>query len=186
MVYRKTNSPVIGKMTEYPKFALLLVAAVLVACMGCVSEHSPDNQTIILQTSPTINPVGIITATPTICPPLGNTTPWIHLDPVADHITGENFSITGTTNLKSGEILSVSIFPYQPSANKKRSYAFTEIEGNTIVRTGNGSTNTWSFSDGLTTLIPSYYVINVTAKNETLMTSVWGDFNILENRRYSS
>ena len=172
----------IGKMTEYPKFALLLVAVVLVACMGCVSEHSPDNQTIILQTSPTTNPVGIITATPTICPPLGNTTPWIHLDPVTDHIAGENFSITGTTNLKAGEILSVSIFPYQPSANKRRYYDFTEINGNAIVGCGNDSTNTWSFSMGLPHLISGYYIVEVTGENATFNASTGGDFNIIDNR----
>ena len=170
-----------GKKRDYPEFTLLIVTVVLVVCMGCVSEQSPDNQTIIPLTSPTTNPAGIITATPTVCPPTENSTPWIHLDPVADHVAGENFSISGTTNLEAGGILSVSIFPYQPSPNKRRYYDFTEIHGNAIVRNGNSSTNTWSFSEGLTTLMPGYYVINVSAENETIVTSVWGDFNILDN-----
>ena len=175
-----------GKVRKHPEFALLFMVAVLVACMGCASGHSPDKQTILPQTSPPIDPAGILTVTPTLCPPTGNITPWIHLDPVADHIAGENFSITGTTNLKAGEILSISIVPYQPSANKRRYYDFTEIHGNAIVGCGNDSTNTWSFSTGLPHLISGYYIVDVTGENATFNASTGGDFNILDNRTDSS
>jgi hypothetical protein len=168
-------------MIKCPEISLLLIGILLILCTGCISENSHDNLANSTKTTQTTAPPNSSNnATLTICPTPGNTTPWIHLDPVTDHGVGENFSIGGTTNLKAGEVLSVFITPYQPSANKKRSYEFTEVEGNTIVMTGNCSTNTWSFSDGLTTLTSGYYIINVTAENETLQTSVWGDFNILE------
>ena len=150
-------------------------------CTGCISTNSHDNLTTGTYTPLTTASLNTNSeARPTTCPTSANTTPWIRLDPVADHVAGENFSITGTTNLKIGERLSVSIYPYQPSPNQKRSYEFTKIDGNTSIRTGNCSINTWSFSDGLTTLRSSYYIITVTADNKTIMADA-GDFNLNES-----
>jgi len=161
---------------KHPTLLLLFIGGLLILCSGCISTNSHDN----LTTNPPLTTASLNTnseAMPTTCPTSANTTPWIRMDPVADHVAGENFSITGTTNLKIGERLSVSVSAYQPSANKKKSYDFFEVHGDATVRTENCSTNTWSFSDGLTTLRPASYLIIVTADNQT----VSGGFNLNES-----
>jgi hypothetical protein len=146
-------------------------------------EQRGANDTLSLQnstrTSPTINPVGIIKATPTVCPPLGNTSPWIHLNQVADHIVGEKFALRGTTNLKPGELLTVSVYQTPVSPTKKYSSEFTEVQGHTLVKEGNCTANTWSFSENLTTLRPCLYSIYVTAENATIGANLV-QFNIID------
>lgn len=147
-------------------------------CIGCISTNPHDNLTTstnIPLTTASLNSNSEVR--PTTCPTSGNTTPWIRLDPVIDHVAGENFNITGTTNLKIGERLSVSISAWRPSANKMSSYDFFKVDGDTIVRMGNCSMNTWSFSDGLTTLRSASYIIIVTADNQTIS----GAFNLNES-----
>ena len=165
-------------MMKHPTLLLLFIGGLLILCTGCISTNSYDNLTT--STNTPLTTASLITnseAVPTTCPTSANITPWIRMDPVADHVAGENFSITGTTNLKIGERLSVSVSAYQPSANKKKSYDFFEVHGDTIVRMGNCSTNTWSFSDGLTTLRSASYLIVVTAENQTIS----GDFDLNES-----
>lgn len=90
------------------------------------------------------------------CPP-----PWIRIDPVADHIVKENFSITGTTNIRSGEILSVFVYQSPASPNKKRPSEYPDVRGNIAVRAGDCNVNARPFSENLTTLRPSLYTIQV-------------------------
>ncbi|MFA4860049.1 hypothetical protein [Methanoregula sp.] len=45
-----------------------------------------------------------------VCPPAGNTTPWITIDPIARHYAGESFTISGTTNVEPGKELRYTIF----------------------------------------------------------------------------
>jgi len=113
------------------------------------------------------------------CPSPANTTPWIHLEPVADHSVGDNFSLTGTTNLESGTILSVFVHQSPASANKKKAY--TDVRGTAVVRSGACNVNTWSFSDDLTTLLPSPYSIYVTAENATVEANLV-QFYIVDDR----
>lgn len=155
-------------MAKFPTLLLLFLGGLFILCIGCLSMNSHDNVTTGAYTPLTTASLNSNRdATPTTCPTSGNITPWIRLDPVVDHIVGENFSITGTTNLNIGERLSVSISAWQPRANKKSSYDFFKVNGDAIVATGNCSMNTWSFSDNLTTLRPASYIIIITADNQT-------------------
>lgn len=51
------------------------------------------------------------------CPEQVNTTPWITIDPIPPHLAGEQFTITGTTNVAPGQEMRYTIFaPGQGSA----------------------------------------------------------------------
>lgn len=175
-----------GKMMKYRELTLFFIMGLLISCVGCISTSSHDNLTIHTQTS--LTPVSGSTTSgvvPTVCPPLGDASPWIHLEPVADHIVGENFILTGTTNLKSGENLSVFIYQSPPSPNKKMPSEFTDVRGSAIVRTGDCYVNTWSFSDNLATLRPSLYTTQVRAMKNTTIEANLVQFIIIDNRTYA-
>jgi len=46
----------------------------------------------------------------TNCTPATNTTPWITIDPIPDHVAGEQFTITGKTNVAPGQEIRYTIF----------------------------------------------------------------------------
>ena len=80
-------------------------------------------------------------------------------------------------------ILAVGIYQTQPSANKKLPWAYTDVRGSATVRTANCTTNTWAFSENLTTLMPCLYSIEVSAENATITANQ--EFTILDNRTYN-
>ena len=92
--------------------------------------------------------------------------------------------LTGTTSLAPGTILSVSVVQSQTMANKRRPETYTDVRGSATVRQGNCTANTWTFSENLTTLMPFYCSIYVTAENETIDANYAG-FTILDNRTYN-
>jgi len=138
-------------------------------CTGCISPNSHDN----LTTAP-INTTS--NAIPTTCPTSGNNISWIQVDPIPlNHTAGEPLVITGTTNIKIGERLYVSILPpYRFGMVRTNVKQYCDRwEGETaVIQQGNCSVNTWSFSDSnLTrTLSPSCpaYTVIVSVTNSTI------------------
>jgi len=163
---------------------ILLIAMALIVCAGCTSINHNDDKIPDTQTIPMTSAASTIKITPTGCPSLENSSPWIHLDRVADHTAGDFFVLRGTTNLETGEILSVFVFQSPPSPNKKMPSGFTEVRGITVVQRGNCHGNIWSFSDNLTILRPSLYTVYVTAENATVEANLM-QFNIIDNRTFS-
>lgn len=166
-------------MTNFSGFTLIIIAGLFISCIGCVSTSPRDNQTTGPHANQTSIPVSVHEVTPTECPLPGNTSQWIHLDLVTDHFVGEKFILTGTTNLKRGERLSVFVYQSPPRHNKKLPSEFTDVRGSAIVQQGDCNTSTWSFSDNLTTLRPSLYTIYVTAENATVEANLV-QFNIVD------
>jgi hypothetical protein len=92
---------------------------------------------ILIRTLPSLTPT--ITACP---PPAGNTSSWIRVNPLSDQYVGEEFTVSGTTNLAAGEELVYSIFAIGSTggnitAAKMASSSITVSEGSC-------RTNTWS------------------------------------------
>lgn len=92
--------------------------------------------------------------------------------------------INGTTSLAPGTILSVFVHQSQTMANKRRPETYMDVRGSALVRQGNCTANTWAFSENLTTLMPFYYSIYITAENKTLEANYAG-FTVLDNRTYN-
>lgn len=164
---------------------ILVFVGILVICSGCVSTPEKSNVTVSIPATPaSVSPL-LTAATPTTCPPPGgNSSSWILINPVANHVEGDPFVITGMTSLAPGTILSVSVVQSQTMANKRRPETYTDVRGSATVRQGNCTANTWAFSENLTTLMPFYYSIYVTAENETIEANYVG-FTILDNQTYN-
>jgi len=156
-------------MMKHQALLLLLIGGLLMVCTGCISPNSHDN----LTTAP-INTSS--NAIPMTCPTSGNTSSWIQVDPIAlSHTAGEPLVITGTTNIKIGERLHVSILPpYRFGMVRTNVKQYCDRwEGETaVIQQGNCSVNMWSFSDSnLTrTLSPSCpaYTVIVSVTNSTI------------------
>jgi hypothetical protein len=166
-------------------FLILVLAGFFILCTGCVSAPEKNNVTISIPAIPAMVSPSLTAATPAICPLReGNNSPWILINPVADHVVGDPFVINGTTSLAPGTTLSVFVVQSQTMANKRRPETYTNVRGSATVLQGNCTANTWTFSENLTTLMPFYYSIYVTAENETIEANYAG-FTILDNRTYN-
>jgi hypothetical protein len=171
------------KMVNYQKLLLLLLAGVVIVSVGCISPDSHDN--LITNSQNTLTISQILTTngtTPMVCQPAENATPWIHIEPVDDHNVGENFSLKGTTNLNSGEGLSIFVYQSPPSPNKKLPSEYTDVSGVATVRTGECDINIWTFSENLTTLRPSLYTTQVRAANNATIEANLVQFSIIDDR----
>jgi len=113
---------------------------------------------ILLRTLPTVTSAG------TTCPPAGNTSPYIRVNPVSDQYAGEPFTITGTTNLAAGEELQYSIFAIVSTTGAITSAKL--VSSTTPVHTGSCGTNTWS-ADGVIT-VPGDYFIGISNSDNTI------------------
>ena len=164
---------------------ILVLFGMLVICSGCVSSPEKSNVVPSLSATPAPDSSLRTAATPTICPSIwDNSSFWILINPVANHVKGEAFVITGMTSLPPGTILSVSVVQTQPSANERRPETYTDVRGSAMVSQGNCTANTWAFSKNLTTLMPFSYSVYVTAKNETIESN-YAEFAILDNQTYN-
>jgi hypothetical protein len=162
--------------------ALMLVIGAVLLAAGCAGQPTSANTTA--NNSVTVAQSILVTQPEqSTCSISGNTTPYIIINPTGTHNAGDVFEINGTTNLKRGERLSVFVYQSPPSPNKKYPSEFTDVRGHTLVQQGDCTTNTWIFSDNLTTLRPSQYTIDVTAENATIEANP-EQFNIIDNQTY--
>jgi hypothetical protein len=126
---------------------------------------------ILLRALPTATSVG------TSCPPSGNTSPYIRVNPVSDQYTGEPFTITGTTNLAAGEELHYSIFAIVSTTGTTTSAKL--VSSTTPIHAGSCGTNTWS-ADGVIT-VPGDYFIGISNRANTV--SAIRRFSVLPESR---
>lgn len=104
------------------------------------------------------------TSAGTTCPPAGNTSPYIRVNPVSDQYAGEPFTITGTTNLAAGEELPYSIFAIISTTGTITPAKL--VSSTTKVHAGSCGTNTWS-ADGVIT-VPGDYFIGISNSENTI------------------
>ncbi|RPI39717.1 MAG: hypothetical protein EHM53_04720 [Methanoregulaceae archaeon] len=113
----------------------------------------------------------------TPCPPAGNASPYIRVNPVSDQYAGEPFTIAGTTNLAAGEKLQYSIFAIVSTTGTITSAKL--LSSITPVHAGSCGTNTWS-ADGVIT-VPGDYFIGISNGDNTI--SAIRRFSVLPESR---
>lgn len=84
------------------------------------------------------------------------------VNPVGDHVVGEKFMISGTTNLAVGDKLQVDVYSSSFSPTKKsQSGAYSGSSGVVEVTAGTGGKNQWSFAIDSATFRPDEYIVTV-------------------------
>ncbi|KDE55084.1 MEMAR_RS02690 family S-layer glycoprotein, partial [Methanoculleus sp. MH98A] len=103
---------------------------------------------------------------------------WIFIDAIGDKAAGSTFTITGTTNLATGDQLMVEVTSaaFQPTAAGETS-AFSSDSGTVEVQEGDG-VNTWSFEVDASSFKPDQYM--VTVESIETQTSTSANFNVVE------
>ena len=98
----------------------------------------------------------------------------IGMDPVGDHVSGETFSITGSTNLPSGRELTLVVF----RGNYLRAIPAGEdpwhdpVVRNAVVQAGPSSKNSWSYRMNTTGLVPDDYLVYIReTRNDAFLAS---------------
>ncbi|MHB8164914.1 MAG: hypothetical protein ACYDDV_11360, partial [Methanoregula sp.] len=82
--------------------------------------------------------------------------------PVGTHVVGEQFTITGSTNLAVGDDLMVEITSssFKPTS-KSQSVEFSGASGMVKVVPGSGTLNRWSFTVDASAFKPDEYIVKV-------------------------
>ncbi len=91
---------------------------------------------------------------------IGNPTAFIN--PIGDHVVGDRFTITGSTNLAAGNKLLVEITSssFRPS-QKSQSGEFSASSGTVTIEPGSGGMNQWSFDVDASAFRPDEYIVRV-------------------------
>ena len=101
------------------------------------------------------------------------------IDPVGTHAVGEQFTITGSTNLAVGDNLLVEVTSstFKPTS-KSQSAEFSGASGVVKVQPGSGVLNRWSFPVDASTFKPDEYIVKVSGITIDVTGSTL--FNIVE------
>jgi hypothetical protein len=111
----------------------------------------------------------------TISPPV------LPIDPISDHVVGDKFTISGSTNLAVGDDLSITVISssFGPTL-KSQSGEFSGAAGVVKVVPGSGGMNRWSFGVDTATWKPDEYAVTVEGITVEVKESTL--FNVLEYR----
>ncbi len=87
--------------------------------------------------------------------------PWVRIDTIGDQSVGSTFTLTGTTNLASGDELLVDVTSasFQPT-EKTQAAEFSGASGTVTVQQGEPY-NTWSFEVDASSFQPDEYIVNI-------------------------
>lgn len=107
--------------------------------------------------------------------------PIVPIDPISDHVVGDRFTISGSTNLAVGDDLSITVISssFGPTL-KSQSGEFSGAAGIVKVVPGNGGLNRWSFGVDTSTWKPDEYAVTVEGVTVDVQESTL--FNVLEYR----
>ncbi len=124
---------------------------------GTGSLQTPSGANALMQAINSQNLDDTFAATSFIVNP-----PTAFINPVGDHGVGEQFTITGSTNLAVGdnlmiEITSSSFKPTQKSQNAE----FSGTTGTITIEPGSGILNLWSFPVDASSFKPDEYIVKV-------------------------
>lgn len=88
--------------------------------------------------------------------------PTAFINPVGDHVVGEQFTIGGSTNLAVGDNLMIEITSssFKPTY-KSQSAEFSGASGTVKVEPGAGALNRWSFPVDASNFKPDEYIVKV-------------------------
>jgi len=128
---------------------LLLILLVLSGFIGCITQPpAPERPIYEKENSATIPPTLETsgTATPTIPTQLNERRFWTEIEPIPDVEFGRdaNITVNGTTNLPSGENISVEFFARSMHPSPMVYYPELHFITVTEVRGGDKGINTWS------------------------------------------
>jgi hypothetical protein len=106
-------------------------------------------------------------------------TPSVFIDPIGDHVAGDQFIISGSTNLAAGDSLMVDITSssFKPT-QKNTAGEFSGSGGAVKVVPGPGGYNRWLFNVDASTFRPDEYVVKVSGI--TVDVSGSATFNVVE------
>lgn len=101
------------------------------------------------------------------------------IDPIGDHVVGEKFTISGSTNLAAGDKLMVDITSssFKPTL-KTAPGGFSGANGEVTVAPGSGGYNRWSFDVDTSVFSPDEYI--VTVSGITIDVTASTNFNLYE------
>lgn len=90
--------------------------------------------------------------------------PFISVDPIGDKNVGDQFTISGTTNLPAGTRILVEVYPsvYEDQTGTG-SGDFTGATGTITITNSTNGANTWSFSLDTATFKPMEYLVSVSS-----------------------
>jgi hypothetical protein len=93
------------------------------------------------------------------------------IDPIGDHIAGDSFTITGSTNLAAGDALMVDVISssFKPTS-KAQSGEFSGSSGSVYVQKGTGY-NRWAFPVDASGWKPDEYIVTVSAVSRDVSAS---------------
>ena len=105
--------------------------------------------------------------------------PTAFINPVGNHVVGEQFTISGSTNLAAGDNLMVEVTSssFKPTY-KSQSAEFSGAAGMVKIEQGNGTLNRWSFPVDASTFKPDEYIVKVSGITVDVTGSTL--FNIVE------
>lgn len=105
--------------------------------------------------------------------------PTINIPPITQHMIGDKFTISGTTNLALGDNILINIISssFQPT-DKTQSGAFSGIGGNTTVVAGtSGGLNTWTYMVDTTNFKADEYLFQASSVETSASSST--SFNVV-------
>ena len=111
----------------------------------------------------------------TVSPPVAG------IDPIPDHVVGDTFTISGSTNLAVGDDLSISVTSssFAPTS-KSQSGEFSGTAGVVRVVPGSGGLNRWSLGVDTASWKPDEYIVTVEGITVDVRDSA--TFNVLAYR----
>jgi hypothetical protein len=141
---------------------------------GTGSLQTPDGANALMQA---INSQNIDDTFATTSFIIGNPTAFI--DPIGDHVVGDKFTITGSTNIAADNKLLVEITSssFKPS-QKQQSGEFSGSSGTVTIEPGIGGMNRWSFDVDASTFRPDEYLVRISGTVIEVTAST--TFNIFE------
>jgi hypothetical protein len=108
---------------------------------------------------------------------IGN--PVARIDTIGDHVVGDKFTITGSTNLAAGNDLLIEIVSSSFSPTKKsQGSEFSGSSGIVKVEPGTNGLNRWSFDVDSSSFKPDEYMVKVSGITNDVTSSA--TFNIVE------
>ncbi|MGB9176382.1 MAG: hypothetical protein WCB46_06560 [Methanoregula sp.] len=105
--------------------------------------------------------------------------PTAFINPIEDHLVGDKFTISGSTNLAPGDELMVEVISssFGPTV-KAQSGEFSGNSGTVKVVQGSGGYNRWSYDVDATAYKPDEYIVKVSGITQDVTASTF--FNIVE------
>jgi len=125
---------------------------------------------------------------PTSCPPTGNATPYIIINPIGNHYVGDVFEIKGSTNLDVDSKIILDLWQPRPlelapgsNVTEAPSYHLSGTSGYLTIKKGSCGTNTWYYPVDLSGYPPSLgYGVEVRENSKKIKNST--DFYLYSDR----